>query len=112
MPPGSAGCSVSKNRHSSVTAVRRRPARAPNGSQAIPAASNSERMWPAPSPTSSRPPVRRSVVAISRASSAGFQNGTFSTSVPTRSRCVASAAATSTGNGAGAPRWSGTNTVS
>lgn len=45
-----------------------------------------------------------SVVATSRASSAGFQKPELSTNVPTRGRSVASAAATSAGNGAGVPR--------
>ena len=70
----------------------------------MPASSNSHFMWPDPRPTSSRPPVRMSAVAISRASSAGFQNGTLTTSVPTRSRSVAAAAATTAWNGAASPR--------
>ncbi len=53
-----------------------------------------------------------SAVAISRASSAGFQNGTLSTSVPSRSRVVAAAAATSIWNGALLPRWSAAKSVS
>ena len=69
-------------------------------------------MCPAPSPTSSLPSVSTSVVAISRASRLGFQKGAFSTRVPTRSRSVAAAAATSVGKGAGLPRWSAANTVS
>ena len=52
------------------------------------------------------------MVTTSRASSAGFQNGAFSTSVPTFRRSVTAAAATSTGNGASYPRWSAANTVS
>ena len=51
-----------------------------------------------------RPPVRMSAVANPRASSAGFQNGTLTTSVPTRSRSVAAAAATTAWNGAASPR--------
>ena len=66
----------------------------------MPAASNSHFMCPDPRPTSSRPSVRISAVAISRASSAGFQNGTLSTSVPSLIRLVACAAATTIWNGA------------
>jgi hypothetical protein len=53
-----------------------------------------------------------SVVITSRARSAGFQKGAFSTRVPTFSRSVAAAAATSAGNGASAPRWSAAKIVS
>jgi hypothetical protein len=53
-----------------------------------------------PSDLLDRPSVRTSAVAISRASSAGFQNGTLSTSVPSLIRLVACAAATTIWNGA------------
>ncbi len=52
------------------------------------------------------------MVATSRANSSEFQNGALRTSVPTRNRSVACAAATSVGNGATTPRWSAANSVS
>lgn len=89
-----------KIRPISSMACSSRSARAPNPSQGIPDASNSHFVFPAPRPTSSRPSVRTSGVSISRASSAGFQNGTLGTSVPSLIRVVACAAATTIWNGA------------
>jgi hypothetical protein len=53
-----------------------------------------------------------SAVATSLASSAGFQNGTLITIVPTRTRWVTAAAATTCWNGAASPRWSVAKIVS
>jgi hypothetical protein len=101
-----------RNRCSCTTSSSRWLARVRNGRHSMPAVSNSHFMCPAPRPTSSRPSTSRSVVAISLASSAGFQNSALSTKVPSRIRLVASAAATSKGNGATVPRWSAAKSTS
>ena len=49
-------------------------------------------MYPAPSPSSSRPSVSMSIVAASRASSTGWRRSLLSTFVPTLRLLVASAA--------------------
>ena len=66
--------------------------RTAGGSNRIPASSYSCFMWPAPRPSSSRPPVRRSTVAASRARTTGCRKSLLITSVPSRSRSVTSAA--------------------
>src|SRR5436190_9909450 len=71
-------------------------------------------MWPAPSPSSSRPSVNRSTTAASRANTTGCRKSLFITSVPTRMRSVASAAATSAESDENMPsmRWSAISKVS
>src|SRR6266508_2209254 len=73
---------------------------APPGSKRKPACSYSAFTYPAPRPSSSRPSVRRSMVAASRATNTGWRKSLFSTVVPTRIVFVAAAALTNAGIGA------------
>ena len=78
-----------------------------------PIAANSAGVWPAPSPSSTRPPLRRSSVATSRATISGWCSPALSTNVPTRMRSVAVAAAARHCSGLQSlPTWSATSTVS
>ena len=77
-------------------------------SKSKPTCSYSDRMLPAPRPSSHPPFVRRSTAAASRATSTGWRRSLFRTFVPTRSCFVASAAIASAGTGAmRSVRWSG-----
>src|SRR4029453_3769918 len=78
----------------------------------MPQAANSMAAWPAPMPSSRRPPVNTSTAVASRASRTGFQNSLLSTRVPKRRRSLASAAATSGVKGGHMPRWSGMSRTS
>ena len=65
------------------------------------------REWPAPSPSSIRPWLKRSSVAASRASRAGWWKSLLSTITPSRNDEVTSAAVASGTNGENdPPRWS------
>jgi hypothetical protein len=72
------------------------------------------REGPIPTPSTSRPPLSRSRVTVCRATTTGRRRGSGVTSVPSRTRLVAVAAAvsvihgstTSIGPGENAKRWS------
>lgn len=76
--------------------------------KATPAAAKFAVTYPAPSPSSSRPPERRSIVAAVLAVSTGFRSALSSTRVPTRIRSVtpATAATAASGSHWGTTTWS------
>ncbi len=71
-------------------------------------------VWSAPRSSSTRPPDRRSRLAISHANWTGLRMSWFSTSVPSRMVVVACAITLKAVNGAGpwVPTWSGSTTTS
>src|SRR5205823_5915189 len=83
-----------------ATASASRSTLAPPASKPRPAWSYSALMCPAPRPSSSRPSVRRSTAAASRASRTGWRESLLSTAVPIRRVFVTAAALTNAGIGA------------
>ncbi len=77
------------------TASASRASRTPGGGKSIPIASYSGSYQPAPSPTSSRPPVMRSSVASAFASTVAGRNASHSTRVPNRAWATSWASAPS-----------------
>ena len=65
--------------------MKRRPLEAKGTSRA----SNSSASHPAPTPSTSRPPLNTSMEAASLARMTGWRNGSTRTAVPIAARCVA-----------------------
>ena len=84
-----------------ATAALSRRTRSPGGLSGMAMAWCSSTAYPVPRPSSRRPSNRRSTVAAWRASSTGLWSSLLSTSVPTRSVVVTSAALTSGVKGRG-----------
>ena len=90
-----------------LTASPSRSIRTSPGSNRMPVLSYSGTFQPAPIPSSSRPPLSRSSVAISWASTTGWRRSLLKTKVPRRKRVVTAAATPSAAIGANwSTRWS------
>ncbi len=82
---------VRTSRYSSVIRPRR--------SKGSPSASNSWRAQPIPAPNRNRPPLNRSMLAVTRAVCSGWRYGTIATVVPSSIRSVCPASQASVVNG-------------